>query len=126
MRRITHADLVDDLFVLLDHLKIGQACLYGASFGGTIALAALHAEPKRFLRAAIQSSFARRKLSRPERAIASLARYWPGKMRQLPLRRRLQKKANAPAFATTPPEIWNFQKANTASMPIKAFAHRGC
>jgi 3-oxoadipate enol-lactonase len=124
LRRISHADLVRDVFALLDQLKVGQACLYGASFGGTIALAALHAEPKRFLRAALQSSFARRKLAPAERAIASLARYWPGRMRDLPLRRRHQQKVDAPAFAAAPPETWAFQKANTATMPIKAFAHR--
>ncbi len=122
--RITHADLVDDLFALLDHLRVGQACLYGASFGGTIVLSALHRSPRRFLRAALQSSFARRTLAPAERAIASLARYWPGKMRDLPMRRRLQRKADAPAFAAARPEIWSFQKANTAAMPIKAFAHR--
>jgi 3-oxoadipate enol-lactonase len=122
--RIVHADLVENVFILLDHLKVGQTCLYGASFGGTVALGALHADPKRFLRAALQSSFARRKLAPAERAIAGLARYWPGRMRDLPLRRRHQQKVDAPAFAAAPPEIWAFQKANTASMPIKAFAHR--
>ncbi len=121
---IRHADLIADLFALLDHLKCGQTCLYGASFGGTIALAALHAAPKRFLRAAIQSSFAYRKLAPMERAMASLARYWPGRMGDLPLARAMQRRADAPAFESAPSEIWAFQRANSAATPVRAFAHR--
>jgi pimeloyl-ACP methyl ester carboxylesterase len=37
----THADLVDDLFALLDHLGIRQSYLLGSSFGSTVVLAAL-------------------------------------------------------------------------------------
>jgi pimeloyl-ACP methyl ester carboxylesterase len=121
---IRHVDLVADLFALLDHLKCGQACLYGASFGGTIALAALHTSPKRFLRAAIQSSFAHRKLAPMERAMASLARYWPGRMGELPLARMMQRRADAPAFASSAPGVWAFQRANSATTPVRAFAHR--
>jgi pimeloyl-ACP methyl ester carboxylesterase len=119
-----HSDLVADVFALMDELKCGQSCLYGASFGGTIALAALHAAPKRFLRAVIQSSFAHRRLAPMERAMASLARYWPGRMGGLPLGRAMQRRADAPAFAAAPEEIWNFQRANSAETPVRAFAHR--
>jgi len=121
---VRHVDLVSDLFALLDHLKCGQSCLYGASFGGTIALAALNASPKRFLRAAIQSSFAHRKLAPMERAMASLARYWPGQMGELPLARAMQRRADALAFVSSTPEVWAFQRANSATTPVRAFAHR--
>ena len=121
---IRHADLVADLFALLDHLHCGQTCLCGASFGGTIALAALHASPRRFLRAAIQSSFAYRRLAPMERAMANLARYWRGRFSGVPLVRKLQDRTDAPAFAYAPRDVWSFQQANSAATPVRAFAHR--
>ncbi|HUL44151.1 MAG TPA: alpha/beta fold hydrolase [Bacteroidota bacterium] len=39
---------VDDLFALLDHLKIGQVVAVGLSMGGYIALRAIEREPARF------------------------------------------------------------------------------
>ncbi|HMB03245.1 MAG TPA: alpha/beta hydrolase, partial [Isosphaeraceae bacterium] len=42
LARITHDDLVDDVFGLIAHLNIGRALLVGLSFGATIALRALH------------------------------------------------------------------------------------
>ena len=56
--RITHDNLVDDLFGLIDHLNIGRAFLAGLSFGSTVVLKALHREPRRFPRAAVQGAFA--------------------------------------------------------------------
>ena len=38
LKRITHEDLVDDLFGLIDHLNIGRAFLAGLSFGSTVVL----------------------------------------------------------------------------------------
>ena len=49
-------DLVDDLFGLIDHLNIGRVFLAGLSFGSTITLKALHREPRRFPRAAVQGA----------------------------------------------------------------------
>src|SRR5262249_25187479 len=72
----------------------------------------------------IQSGLARRKLGQWERVVTSLARYWPGRMWDFPLRNWSQRKADAPAFAAAPAGIWDFQRANTASLPIRAFAHR--
>ena len=43
LARISHDDLVDDLFGLIDHLKIGRVFLTGLSFGSTIVLKALRA-----------------------------------------------------------------------------------
>jgi len=121
---LRHSDQVTDLLALLDHLQCGQACLYGASFGSTVVLAALHAQPRRFLRAVVQSGFAHRKLAPAEKALVSLARYWPGPMRRLPFRNRLQRRADAAAFAAAPPEVWEFQRANTSDRPVRAFAQR--
>lgn len=124
LSQIRHGDLVRDLFALLDRLHLGQVSVYGGSFGSTIVLAALHAQPKRFLRAAMHGAFARRKLAPAERVLARLARHWPGKLRQLPLRRVVQKKADAPAFAAATPDVWSYQRANTSVAPIRTVAHR--
>ena len=69
LRRITHEHLVDDLFGLIEHLRIGRAFLVGLSFGSTIALKALHRELRRFPRSAVQGGFAHRVSSTAERSI---------------------------------------------------------
>jgi len=122
--RLKHADLAADLCALLDQLNCGQASLYGASFGATVVLRALQQQPCRFLRAALQGGFAFRKLGPGEIALASLARFWPGRMSGFPLFRRLQKRHDAPAFEHSPPEVWEFQRTNSGQTPVKAFASR--
>lgn len=122
--QIRHADLVADLFELLDHLRISQLALYGGSFGSTVALAALVRQPQRFLRAAVHGAFARRRLAPAERILANFARHWRGRLRELPLRSVVQRHADAPAFATAVPEAWSYQRANTSAAPLRAVAHR--
>src|SRR5262245_38103287 len=58
LRRHTHADLVEDLFALLDHLGCRQAYVCGSSFGSTVALAAMHVRPERVPRAVLAGGFA--------------------------------------------------------------------
>jgi len=89
LRLYSHADLVADTGALLDHLQIERAYLYGSSFGSTIALEALRQQPRRYPRAILQGGFARRPLHLLERLLASSLRFWPGRMRHLPLRRQL-------------------------------------
>jgi 3-oxoadipate enol-lactonase len=118
------AEMAADAAALLDVLQFPQASVYAASFGGTIALAALHSTPRRFFRAVLQSSFARRPLAPMERTLASLARYWPGRLGDLPLLDRVRRRADALGFVGAAPEIWAFQQANSATTPVRAFAHR--
>jgi pimeloyl-ACP methyl ester carboxylesterase len=122
--RLKHADLAGELLALLDHLQCGQTCLYGASFGATVVLRALYQQPGRFLRAALQGGFAFHKLGPGEIALASLARFWPGRMSGFPLFRRLQERHDAAAFEHSPPEAWEFQRGNSGQTPVKAFASR--
>lgn len=123
LTRLRHTDLVDDLLDLIDHLRLGQVCVYGGSFGSTIALAALGARPRTFLRAAMHGAFARRKLAPAERILATMALHWNGPIRRVPLRAAIQRKTDAAAFAVAP-ETWDYQRANTATTPIRALAHR--
>ena len=87
LRAIRHDDLVADLPVLLDHLGLRQANLFGLSFGSTVTLSALHREPERFPKAAIQGGFAHRRFSRVERLALGVGRRIPGTASRLPLRR---------------------------------------
>src|SRR5437763_13390600 len=43
LRGLTHADLVNDLFAVLDHVGAPQSYLFGSGFGTMVALAALRA-----------------------------------------------------------------------------------
>ncbi len=121
---IRHRDLVEDVFALLDHLHAEQACIYGASFGGTIALTALRANPRRFLRAALQSSFAQHPLAPMERLVMSFARWFPGRMGGLPLWRRRQERFDRPMFDDAPTQAWDLKRAIASELPVAAFAHR--
>jgi pimeloyl-ACP methyl ester carboxylesterase len=122
--RLEHADLVADLFALLDHAGARQAYLFGASFGSTVALAALRARPDRLPRAVLQGGFARRPLAAAERLLAGLARWWPGTMRALPLRTAVLRRGHAVPFACCPPEVWPFYVEENGTTPIAAFARR--
>jgi pimeloyl-ACP methyl ester carboxylesterase len=124
LRRYTHEDLVADLFALLDHLKIEQSYLFGSSFGSTIALAALHAQPGRFPRAILQGGFARRPLAPAEALLARIGRYLPGTMGALPLHHRLLQRLHGGPFEGQSPEIWDYFVARSNAPPIAAACQR--
>jgi pimeloyl-ACP methyl ester carboxylesterase len=124
LRRIAHPELVQDLFALLDHLSLKQSYLLGSSFGGTIALAAMHSSPERFPRSVLQGTFARRPLSVVEGLLARLARYWPGTMRLLPGRSAILRWFHSAPFAERPREVWDFFLERSNTHPIAAVSHR--
>jgi pimeloyl-ACP methyl ester carboxylesterase len=126
LAQITHAEFVADLFALLDHLRLGQVCLYGASYGGTIALAALHKRPRRFLRAVVQSGFAHLNMAPAEKLLARWLQWSRLRIKDVPLRESWQRRHDAPYFAGLPPELWDFQVANCGAAPVRAMAHRAC
>ena len=119
-----HADHVADLFALLDHLSIRQCFLFGASFGSTIALAALHDQPRRFSRAILQGGFARRPLAHAEVFAASFARFLPGRLIHLPFVRQVLEHENREPFREREPDVWDFFLAQNLSIPLSAFAAR--
>jgi pimeloyl-ACP methyl ester carboxylesterase len=123
--RTTHADLVADLFALLDHLGIGQAYVYGSSFGSTIVLAAMHAKPERLPRAVLQGGFAWRPLARAELALARTARYWPGRMRLIPFRIKALQRMHHGPFANRDPAIWQQFLSSSGDVPIATLARHG-
>jgi len=122
--RYRHADLVADLFALLDYLGERQAYLFASSFGATIALAALRQQPERLPRAILQGGFAHRPLAPAEILLARLARWWPGPMRWLPLRRRMLHYSHHGPFAGREPAVWEFFLQRCGSPPMAAVARR--
>jgi pimeloyl-ACP methyl ester carboxylesterase len=124
LRSITHDDLVEDLFGLLDELGHAQAFPFGLSFGSTITLKALHREPARFPRAALQGGFARRRLLPPERLALALGRKIPGKTSRLPFHRvGLALKSRA-AFPADQPDLWKLYVEENGRTPIASLTHR--
>ena len=124
LARICHDHLVDDLFGLIDHLKIGRVFLVGISFGSTIVLKALHREPRRFPRAVVQGAFTCRDFTRAERWALRLGGLVPGNIARLPLRRPILSynvKAEFPALLE---DRWSVYLEENGRTPIKSLAHR--
>jgi pimeloyl-ACP methyl ester carboxylesterase len=122
--RCTHADLVADLWALLDHLRLERTYLFAASFGSTVALSALRQRPERLPRAVLQGGLAHRPLRLPERLLAQVARFLPGRAARLPLREMILRDLEAFAFARRGPEVWRWFLARSGRIPIRAFAHQ--
>jgi pimeloyl-ACP methyl ester carboxylesterase len=124
IRRMAHDDLVHDLFALLDDLHLSQNYLLGSSFGGTIALAAMHTSPKRIPRAVLQGAFAYRPLALAASLLARSVRYWPGKMHLVPGRTAVLRRFHFAPFASRSPEVWEYFLLRSNLPPIAAVAHR--
>ncbi len=124
LSRYQHADLVDDLGALLDHLHIDRCTVHGFSFGSTIALAAAHRYPSRFTRLVLQSGFAHRRLSRMEVLTASFGRFLPGRLDHVPLMRTIIEKNHREPFLAREPEVWDDFLARQCAVPIRTFAYR--
>jgi pimeloyl-ACP methyl ester carboxylesterase len=122
--RITHDHLVDDLFGLIDGRNVGRAFLVGLSFGSTIALKALHREPRRFPKSAVQGGFAHRRFSAAERWALRLGRLIPGTAARLPLRRQILAYNSRPEFPALLDDRWEFYVEQNGLTPIRALAHR--
>ncbi len=121
--RLTHAELVADLFALLDHLGMGQSYVVGSSFGSTIALAAMLAQPGRVPRAILAGGFCRRQLSVPEVLLTRLGLLLPGSQQLLPLRRAFASRAFGP-LAKQRPELLDYFLEITGASPMRAMARR--
>jgi pimeloyl-ACP methyl ester carboxylesterase len=124
LSRITHEHLADDLFGLIDHLNVGRAFVVGVSFGSTVALRALHREPRRFPRAAIQGGFAHRALTMAELWALRLGRLVPGPADRLPWRRRILAYNSRLEFPTLLDDRWEYFLEQDGRTPIRSLAHR--
>jgi pimeloyl-ACP methyl ester carboxylesterase len=124
LRHITHDNLVDDLFGLIDHLGFGRVFLVGISFGSTITLRALHREPRRFPKAAVQGAFAHRRFTAAERAALAFGRLMPGTIARLPLRETVLAYNNKSHFPSVLADRWDYYVKENGLTPIASLAHR--
>lgn len=122
--RLTHADLVADLRALLDHLGEQRSYLFGFSFGSTVALTAMKAQPERFPRAILQGGFACRRLAPAEVLLARLTRHCWAPMRKLPFFLSLLRRGHALPFADRPVDVWQFFVERCGAPSMAAVAHR--
>lgn len=124
LSRISHDNLVDNLFDIMDSLDLGRAFLVGTSFGSTITLKALNREPRRFPKAAVQGGFARRRFSPAEKLALKLGRVVPGQVGRLPLHERVLTYNNRLHFPTEIDDRWQHYLEQNAVTPIHSLAHR--
>jgi pimeloyl-ACP methyl ester carboxylesterase len=122
LSRYTHSDLTQDLFALLDHLKLRQSYVFGSSFGSTIALAAAHAQPDRIPRLALHKGFAHQKLATTEVLSAALSRFLRIPLRKLPGREAVMLRLLPDGLSSRAPELWDFLVRNTGEIPLSAVA----
>lgn len=123
LRKYRHEDLVADLFCLMDHLGVVQAPLVGHSFGSTVVLRAMHTKPERVPRGVLSCGFAQRSLAAAEWWLAWMARFWPGHMRHLPLRKSALQRFHYGPFAGCEPETWDFFLKVSGTPLIRSVAH---
>jgi pimeloyl-ACP methyl ester carboxylesterase len=124
LRQITHEHLVDDLFGLIEHLKLGRVFPLGLSFGSTITLRALHREPRRFPRAVVQGAFAHRRFTPAERLALLLGRRMPGSVSRLPLHRAVLALNNKSHFPEILADRWIYYLEQNGLTPIAPLSHR--
>jgi pimeloyl-ACP methyl ester carboxylesterase len=124
LAEITHDHLVDDLFGLIEHLRIGRAFLAGLSFGSTVVLKALYGEPRRFPRAAVQGAFAHRDFTWPERWALRLGRSLSGPLARLPFRTAILTYNTKAEFPAILEDRWRFYLEKNGQTPIRSLAHR--
>lgn len=123
LERYRHEYLTEDLFALMDHLGLKQATLVGHSYGSTTAIRAMHSGPDRVPRGVLVGGFAHRPLVSFEWWLSWLARYWPGKLRQLPGRRKAQLRSHYPLFPESEPDKWQYYVDVSGTPPIRSVAH---
>ena len=121
---ITHDDLVDDLFGLIDHLSFDRAHLFGLSFGSTLSLRALHREPGRFGPSALQGGFAHRRLRLAERLALAVGRRFRGETSRLPFHDRGLKLKNRDTFPAGMDDRWSYYVEQNGRTSIAGLTHR--
>jgi pimeloyl-ACP methyl ester carboxylesterase len=124
LRRISHDDLVDDVFGLIDHLNIGRVYLFGLSFGSTVTLRALRREPRRFPKAVVQGAFARRAFTPAERVALRLGRLLPGTAARVPFREKVLAYNSGMHFPEIIADRWAYYLEQNGLTPIAPLAHR--
>ena len=125
--RYSHEELSRDVFRLMDHMGLHAATLLGHSFGSTVALRAMHAQPQRVTRGVVVGGFANRPLSRRQWWLGLVAKWLGGNrtLSELWNRNDYMQRAHHAPFAAHEPERWQFFLDQTGQAPLKAMGHWG-
>jgi pimeloyl-ACP methyl ester carboxylesterase len=123
-RRLTAEGLADDLFAVADSQGDLTFSLFGTSFGGVVALAALTARPSRIDRAILQGAFAHRRLSAMERLLCRTGRFVPGTLAGVPFRNTIQLANHQRCFPPFDYSRWGFFTENSGRTLIREAAER--
>jgi pimeloyl-ACP methyl ester carboxylesterase len=125
IRGYRHRHHVEDFYAFTRHMGWHRFDVFGSSYGSTITLRYLATHPHHVGKVILQGGFARRPLIWPERGLARLARYWPGRMDQAPGRYMVMGRFDRPQFEMAPPEVYRFFLECSGDTPIQAAARRG-
>jgi pimeloyl-ACP methyl ester carboxylesterase len=123
-KNLTLTDMADDLVAIADTCGDRQCHLFASSFGGLVAMTAMARHPGRFGRSIIQAGFARRSLSRFERAFIDICQRLPGRLRHFPGRGAVQRQSHRRWFPPFDWTRWQFFSDNTGSVPLADLADR--
>jgi pimeloyl-ACP methyl ester carboxylesterase len=124
VKRTTLDDLADDLLAIADTCHDQQINLFASSFGGLVALGALHRHPQRFRRAIIQAGFAHRSLSGFENLLVNVCGRLAGRLRHFPWRSSVQRYNHRRWFPPFDATRWQFFSDNTGNVRISELARR--
>jgi 2-succinyl-6-hydroxy-2,4-cyclohexadiene-1-carboxylate synthase len=121
---LTNELLASGLFDAADRHADQAFSIFATSFGSTVALTALAAQPERIKRAILQSGFARRELSATERLLARIGRHVPGTLASLPFVKTIQQANHQRYFPPFDRTRWGFFVDNVSSTAIRDTAER--
>ncbi|HUG90360.1 MAG TPA: alpha/beta hydrolase [Planctomycetaceae bacterium] len=113
-----------DLIAVADLHGDERFAVYGPSFGGLVALAAMLDRPERIERAVLHGAFASRRLSVFERLLAVLGRTLPGTLARVPLCEAILRQNRRPWFPPFDAARFQFLLDDTGRTAIRTLARR--
>ena len=120
----TMIEFADDLFAVADHHSDQRFSVYGAAFGGAVAIQAAIDQPGRIERLILQHGFAHRQLTLFERLLASICLRSGQTLDALPQRRRFQAVNHKPWFPPFDQSRFEFLVQSTGTLPLRDLARR--
>lgn len=124
VRRMEYADLLDDLAALLEGLDLKDATLFGASFGGTIALQYAARRDPRVKDVVVQGTFPRFRLRRFDRVAFALARLAPAELAARYFGHRVRNGPETKVLREHAPGLEVMMAEWSAKTPFRSLAQR--
>lgn len=124
LKRYRIDDYPADLFALADHLGDQTFPVVGNSFGTTITVRAMLAEPSRIVRSVLAGGFAHRPLSFFEKVMVKIAGNWPGRMHRLPTTESITRYNHERELIIREAALVDFLLAESGHTPIRTTAQQ--